>query len=441
MTLYNADQMAEADASTGNRLVTDTMAKRFHFLDRIGHNTTMTSGIGELLGTTASYSYNSSGQRTEEQVSSVAGKGPSLSYSFDAAGGLSSYAGPYGGSPVSVAASFPPGMGESVSGHPGNAISQSYLYNGAGLLSSIVSATTKRQPSHRAPSLSASTTELTWDTAGTTPVVIEKNNAYFIYGPQDLPIEGIYSPTTNSASRSSTVLYYLQDGLGSTRALSGSNGTVVARYSYSPYGSLICEAGIAMNASCANGLPPTGMSLKHVCRSPGKTTHKRSPLASGAIPVPISPSAPCISRALNANPFYFAGQYLNKASSLYYLRARWYDPATAQFISVDPLVNVTHQPYQYAGDNPVSNTDPTGECECISPSIGVVVAKKFAGLDVESLLANIFEAFATSILASSVDTLLLGPESVFIAVDLANDIELLGELTTLDTLLATACGL
>lgn len=37
MTLYNADQMAEADASTGNRLVTDTMAKRFHFLDRIGH--------------------------------------------------------------------------------------------------------------------------------------------------------------------------------------------------------------------------------------------------------------------------------------------------------------------------------------------------------------------------------------------------------------------
>ena len=80
------------------------------------------------------------------------------------------------------------------------------------------------------------------------------------------------------------------------------------------------------------------------------------------------PSSTCISRALNANPFYFAGQYLNKASSLYYLRARWYDPATAQFISVDPLVNVTHQPYQYVGDNPVSNTDPTGECQCISSS-------------------------------------------------------------------------
>ncbi len=31
-------------------------------------------------------------------------------------------------------------------------------------------------------------------------------------------------------------------------------------------------------------------------------------------------------------------------------------------------MNVTHQPYQYAGDNPVSNTDPTGECQCISSS-------------------------------------------------------------------------
>ena len=29
-------------------------------------------------------------------------------------------------------------------------------------------------------------------------------------------------------------------------------------------------------------------------------------------------------------------------------------------------MNVTHQPYQYVGDNPVSNTDPTGECECSS---------------------------------------------------------------------------
>ncbi|MCL4443483.1 MAG: RHS repeat-associated core domain-containing protein, partial [Actinobacteria bacterium] len=45
---------------------------------------------------------------------------------------------------------------------------------------------------------------------------------------------------------------------------------------------------------------------------------------------------------------------------LYYLRARWYDPATGQFISVDALVGITDQPYEYAGSDPVNLTDPTG---------------------------------------------------------------------------------
>jgi uncharacterized protein RhaS with RHS repeats len=39
---------------------------------------------------------------------------------------------------------------------------------------------------------------------------------------------------------------------------------------------------------------------------------------------------------------------------------RYYDPATGQFLSVDPLVTQTAAPYSYAGDDPVSNTDPNG---------------------------------------------------------------------------------
>ena len=40
--------------------------------------------------------------------------------------------------------------------------------------------------------------------------------------------------------------------------------------------------------------------------------------------------------------------------------ARWYDPNTGQFMSVDPLEQLTQQPYSYAGDDPINNTDPTG---------------------------------------------------------------------------------
>jgi hypothetical protein len=39
---------------------------------------------------------------------------------------------------------------------------------------------------------------------------------------------------------------------------------------------------------------------------------------------------------------------------------RYYDPATGEFISVDPDVAVTGQPYAYASDDPVDITDPTG---------------------------------------------------------------------------------
>ena len=59
-------------------------------------------------------------------------------------------------------------------------------------------------------------------------------------------------------------------------------------------------------------------------------------------------------------PLLWQGQYLDATSGLYYLRARYYDPTTGQFLTVDPLVTTTNAPYTYAGDNPINAADPLG---------------------------------------------------------------------------------
>ena len=42
--------------------------------------------------------------------------------------------------------------------------------------------------------------------------------------------------------------------------------------------------------------------------------------------------------------------------------ARYYDPATAQFLTVDPRVATTLSPYGYLAGNPLNGTDPSGDC-------------------------------------------------------------------------------
>jgi hypothetical protein len=42
------------------------------------------------------------------------------------------------------------------------------------------------------------------------------------------------------------------------------------------------------------------------------------------------------------------------------MRARVYDPTTAQFLTVDPAEAITGAPYNYAGDSPLNYADPSG---------------------------------------------------------------------------------
>jgi hypothetical protein len=43
-----------------------------------------------------------------------------------------------------------------------------------------------------------------------------------------------------------------------------------------------------------------------------------------------------------------------------FVRARYYDPTTARFITRDPAVSTTRDAYAYAGSNPLNATDPSG---------------------------------------------------------------------------------
>ncbi len=120
----------------------------------------------------------------------------------------------------------------------------------------------------------------------------------YIYGLGGAPVEQINNST-------GTALYLHHDQQGSTRLLTGSTGTVTGKCSYAAYGTPTCE---------------------------------------GTMTTPLG----------------YDGQYTNADTGLVYLRARDYDPATGQFVSVDPRSTETRAPYAYTEDNPITLSDPTG---------------------------------------------------------------------------------
>jgi len=65
------------------------------------------------------------------------------------------------------------------------------------------------------------------------------------------------------------------------------------------------------------------------------------------------------------NEFLYRGEQLDSDLGLYYLRARWYNPATGRFLSQDPWPGAINKPsslhrYRYAAGNPVNRIDPFG---------------------------------------------------------------------------------
>jgi len=84
------------------------------------------------------------------------------------------------------------------------------------------------------------------------------------------------------------------------------------------------------------------------------------------------------------SPLGFAGEWHDSATGLQYLRARWYQPATGRFTQVDPFPGVlslpaTQHPYQYALNNPLRYTDPSGESVLLSVLMAVGIGAVIGG--------------------------------------------------------------
>ncbi len=97
------------------------------------------------------------------------------------------------------------------------------------------------------------------------------------------------------------------------------------------------------------------------------------------------------------NPFQYAGEYRDPVWGGVYLRARWYDPNLAQFISRDPMPHLN--PYAYGGGNPVMRVDPGG----MSFIHDLAKADEWMNQGVGGHFARIFLSPAMAILAIGAD--------------------------------------
>jgi len=321
---------------TASGAMFSTTAYTYDALNRLT-NQVNTAGTGALV---SGYLYQ---LRADGKRLSVAESGPSTSnsttsYTYDDAGKLTQESGTYGtvayaydnvGNRLTrtVSGSTALANGQTVSTYDANdrLTSGAHSYDFDGNELSVNGQGASYDFENHLIALSGGTT-YTYDadgsrvgvTAGgaTTGYVVDASLPYASvveeYSGSTLTARYDYGDDLVRMDRASGVYYYLYDGLGSTRQLVGTGGSVTDSYYYDGFGT---------------GLSHTGNTV---------------------------------------NPFLFNAQQFDVASGDYYLRARYYDPTSGRFLSQDPYSGSNEDPislhrYLYVSDDPVNGADPTGK--------------------------------------------------------------------------------
>jgi RHS repeat-associated protein len=267
----------------------------------------------------ADYAYDALGRVT----SMTPGSGSSLNYGFDAssdlttlpAGASTSYdkAGELTSSTLTGATTSYAynADGEQLTAVQGSTTELAATWNGAGQLATYVNSaanmtaatydgTGLRSSTTTTPSGgSAATQGYVWNAQPAFPQLLMDGTNAYVYTGGTAPAEQVNLLT-------GTITYLVADLLGSTRGTVSSTGALTATTAYDAWGNPETSAGLTA-----------------------------------------------------ATPFGYTGGYTDP-TGLIYLINRYYSPSLGQFISVDPDLADTLQPYAYAGDNPVSETDPNG---------------------------------------------------------------------------------
>jgi RHS repeat-associated protein len=104
--------------------------------------------------------------------------------------------------------------------------------------------------------------------------------------------------------------------------------------------------------------------------------------------------------------FGFAGELHDAGIGLVNLRARWYRPGQGRFLARDPFDGFdtepsSLQPYQYAANDPVLRTDPTGQFSIsVDPLARVVAEARFFQNSQDGLTVDEIQAHTRDVLAA-----------------------------------------